>query len=489
MTAHQPNFFGYSGVFRKATLAFVLAKKLEKTLGVPVVNFFGIADQDFTDDRWVKSCQLPAIQRRGGILSIDVKLPEKLRLNSVAKPSPELLLRWKSEIEEWLNGTIRSIDRLCKEQGFAELSLVPSIAPLHENFEHFWNIVEDCHDLSDNFSDFNAFVISKIVNDVWGYDTVFARFSECQRAFVDEFAFLVNHFDDYSRSLKEVKQMTYDEGMSGPVSEQEPFLVPFWYQCDCGSKVKLFMREKNGSLFGEGNCVSCSESHKLELGAKNDLDNVHIAPRISARAIPMVLIFFSGLKPSCYVGGIAGTGYLMQAKHAADAVGILFPPIAIWRPHDKYLGVGQTEALLELKRICSDLDARNHSTAKKMLEFRINEVRKRLGSLEVSKKRIIEKLKDHPDDSELKAEIRRISITQTNFRMSSNLSVVVHELKILENVSTVLDLVPSIIDYAVNVGLKETSDQWIRHLSENGSLSSDVHMESVLNENVRLDTV
>jgi hypothetical protein len=62
-------------------------------------------------------------------------------------------------------------------------------------------------------------------------------------------------------------------------------------------------------------------------------------------------------------------------------------------------------------------------------------------------------------------------------------------LKILENVSTVLDLIPSILDYAVNVGLKETSDQWMRHLGEDGSLSSDVHLESVLNHVVKLNQV
>jgi len=33
----------------------------------------------------------------------------------------------------------------------------------------------------------------------------------------------------------------------------------------------------------------------------------------------------------------------------------------------------------------------------------------------------------------------------------------------------------------VNVGLKETSDQWIRRLGEDGSLSSDVPLQSVLN--------
>ena len=78
-------------------------------------------------------------------------------------------------------------------------------------------------------------------------------------------------------------------------------------------------------------------------------------------------------------------------------------------------------------------------------------------------------------------------MSRTEMVKSSDLSVVSHELKILENVSTVLDLIPSIIDYAVNVGLREMSNQWIRHLNENGSLASDVHLESVLNHVVELD--
>jgi hypothetical protein len=48
-------------------------------------------------------------------------------------------------------------------------------------------------------------------------------------------------------------------------------------------------------------------------------------------------------------------------------------------------------------------------------------------------------------------------------------------------------LIPSIIDYALNVGLKETSDQWMRHLNEKGSLESDVYLESVLSRN-KLDS-
>lgn len=487
MTAHQPNFFAYSGVLRKATLNFVLAKELEEVLGLPVVSFFGIADQDFTDDRWVRSCQLPAVQRSGGILSLDVRLPEKLILNRVAKPSPDLLKNWRDEIEVWLNDAVRSVRRLCKAQGLKVLSSA-SMATLTENFESFWRIVKDCYRRSKRYSDFNAFMMSKIVNDVWGYDTVFSRFSECEQAFVDEFDFLLSRSEDYSRLLKEAKEIPCKEGAGGGVSDQEPWLAPFWYHCDCGSKVRLFLMEEDGSLFGHGNCVGCGEYYELEFGAKNDPDISSVASRISARAISMSLVFFNGLMPSCYVGGVGGIRYLIEAQHVAKGLGIPFPPVAVWRPHGKYLGAGQMEAVLELKRICSDSGARDVSTAKDLLKSSTSEVRERLDKLEESKQRVIEKLRAHPKNEELKEEIKRISISRTKIVKSSNLSVISHELKILENVSTVLDLIPSIIDYAVNVGLKETSDQWIQHLSENGNMSSDIHLQSVLSHIVKLDT-
>jgi hypothetical protein len=487
MTAHQPNFFAYSGVFRKATLNFVLAKRLEELLKVPVVSFFGIADQDFTDDRWVRSCQLPAVQRSGGILSIDVRLPEKLMLNRVAKPSSDVLNGWRGEIEKWLDDAVRSVEGLCKVLGFPEVYSTSSVSILRENFASFWSVVEGCYGCSENYSDFNAFVMSKIVNDVWGYDTLFSRFSECQQVFVEEFNFLLSHFKEYSRLLKEAQQIPCSEGIGAGVSDQEPWLAPFWYHCDCGSKVKLFLVEENGALFGRGSCVGCGEQYELEFGANNDPDISDIACRISARAIHMALVFFNGLMPSCYVGGVGGIRYLMEAEHVAKGLGIPFPPVAVWRPRDKYLGVGQMEAVLELKRICSDLGARDLSTAKGLLESRIREIRERLDELEVSKKRIAEELSEHPSDRELKEEVKKVSMSQTKIIRSSNLSVISHELKILENFSTVLDLIPSMIDYAVNVGLKETSDQWIRYLGEDGSLSSDVRLESVLNQNVKLD--
>ncbi len=338
------------------------------------------------------------------------------------------------------------------------------------------------YECSEKFSDFNAYVLSKIINEIWGYDTLFSRFSECQQVFVKEFNFMLSRFDDYSNLLSEAKHVQHDQCIEGGVSDEEPYLAPFWYHCNCGSKVKLFLTEKDGFLFGSGKCFGCEKDYELEFGAKNVPDISKIAQRISARAIAMALVFFRGLTPSCYVGGVGGMGYLLEVEFVAEGLGLNFPPISVWRPHDNYKGVSQIEAMLELKQICKNCDAEDANEVKDILSSRIYEIRKHQDNLEVAKKGVMEELRHHPDDEALKEKLKAISIEQTRFLRSSKYTVINHELDILENISTVLDMVPSIIDYAVNVGLKETSAQWVTYLKENGNLTSDVTLETILNQ-------
>ena len=488
MTAHQPNLFAYSGVFRKATLNFVLAKRLEKLLGVPVVNFFGVADQDFTDDRWVKSSLLPAVKRKGGVLTIEIKLPKMLMLNRVPKPSIDFLNNWKGMIKGWLDDAINSVDRFCKVNGLPRLGSTKPL--LHGNFGSFCKIVEDAYARSATYSDFNAFVMSKIINEVWGYDTLFSRFSECQQIFAPEFSFLLSRFMDYSRSLKEASGLPFEKGIGEGVSDLEPQLVPFWYHCDCGSKVRLFyLAEQGGSVTGYGDCLGCKQGYKIRFGAAEKPDLSGIASRISARAIPMNLVFFKGLGVSCYVGGLGGLKYLMEARCVANELAIPFPPTPVWRPHDRYWGIGQMEALLEFKRISGSFEVCDQAGALARLNSRIAEARRDLDKLEAQKEKIAEKLRQGGgNETILKEKIRAISIAQGKIKRSSNLSVLIHDLKILENVPVALNLIPSIIDYAVNTGLKETSDQWIEYLKRNGDLSSNVHLKGVLNDLMVFDT-
>jgi hypothetical protein len=480
MTAHQPNFFAYSGVLRKATLNYVLAKRLEAAVEVPVVSFFGIADQDFSDDRWVKSCELPSVLRSGGVLSLEAKLPEKMMLNNVAKPSHDLLLSWEAEVGKWLDDSIKSVVRLGKSLGYDDALSASDFSALRKNLSSFWNIVEDCWKNSQTFSDFNGFLISKIVNNAWGYDTIFARFSECQQAFADDFAFLLSRFEDYSRFMEEAIEAAGCDSCSGGVSDQEPHLIPFWYHCSCGSKAKLLYGLKNGHVTGSGSCVRCRRNYDLDFGRQEYPDLAQLASKISARAITMALVFFRGLQPSCYVGGAGGLEYLAEAEHVSKGLDILFPPVVIWRPRDTYIGVGQAEGLLEIKRICDYLGALDSSEAKTMLGAQISEARQRVAELEQQKGELVDMLRGDPDNEALKQEMKAFLVRRAEFVRSSNLSVLCRDLRIIDNELETLRLIPSIIDYAANCGLKETSTQWVDYLNEKGNFSNEVKLNSLL---------
>lgn len=54
--------------------------------------------------------------------------------------------------------------------------------------------------------------------------------------------------------------------------------------------------------------------------------------------------------------------------------------------------------------------------------------------------------------------------------------------KLLESVSAVMRLHPCVVDYVVNVGLRETSEQWIGFLKGSGDLSSDIRLKTGLEE-------
>ena len=470
MTAHQPNLFPYSGVLRKATLNHVLAKKLSGSLEVPSVSFFGIADQDFTDDRWVKSALLPDVERRDGVLELRFDMPEKLILNRVVKPSRKILDNWRNEIENWMDRKLSSIRRDCGSLGLQ----LGDNADLTANFKDFWVLVEKAYEQAETYSDFNAFIISKIVNGVWGYDTLFSRFSECQRLFEHEFCLLLASFDEYSRYVKEATASTRNSKRG--VHEEEFNTIPFWYHCSCGSKAKLKAEQKDGSIIGKGNCIRCGKQYLFDFGSKRESQISEIVSKISARSLSMPLVFFHGLGVGCYVGGVGGTEYLKQAQFVSNHLNMPFPPVVVWRPRDIYVGVGQFDALILFRKLSGTFDFSQYEKVKNRLSGEATEVQRAIDELEAQKRQLCENSAGRREEQI--QHLKSLSMRQNKVRRDANFSVLMRNLGLLENVAAVMDLYPCIVDYAVNVGLKETSEQWITFLRSNGSLSSNISLKT-----------
>jgi hypothetical protein len=473
VTAHQPNFFPYGGVIRKATLIYVLAQKLSQALSLPAVSLFAVADQDFTDDRWVRSTQIPDVQRRGGTLQLRFSLPEKTRLSEVPKPSKIELDNWRGEIENWIYKKLKAIEQSLESSG-----ATPKIgSEVSRNFEDFWVLVERAYEKAASYSDFNAFLLSMIVDHVWGYDTLFCRFSESQRVFKDEFNFLISSFERYSQHVMEATVPGGNE-ING-VSKQEYLNIPFWYHCSCGSKARLAAANVN-PLIGRGQCVRCGKEFEFDLGpVKSELSE--ILERISARSITMPLVFLNGIKACCYVGGAGAREYLRQAEYVAQHLGIVFPPVPVWRPLDTYLGLGQLEALITIRTLSGTFDISRRPALKMGLLPEIDEIQRQVSEIESEKLRLRMSGLGNEEKTE---KIRALGVRQEEIRKQNNLSGLARNLGLLENVESVTNLCPSVIDYAINVGLKATSDQWITYLNEDGSLLSNVSLRTIFDDSL-----
>lgn len=471
MTAHQPNLFAYSGVFRKATLNHILAKKLSENLKVPVVCLFGVADQDFADDHWVRSALLPDVERRNGLLELRFDMPDKLMLNEVAKPSRKVLDNWQNEIRNWLDRKLNSIERDCK---FLGLHFDGNNAHFVENLESFWALVEVAYNRAETYADFNAFVISRIVNEAWEYGTLFFRFSECQQIFEPEFSLLLSRFDEYSRYVKEA---TFSgSSLERGIRDQEYDTIPFWYHCSCGSKARLGVERKGGSLIGCGFCLRCGKEYRINFQSNIKPRLSEIVSRISARSLSMPLVFFNGLKIGCYVGGVGGKDYLEQASYVAEHLGLIFPPVAIWRPKDVYFGVGQMNAIMLFRRLSGTFDFSKFSVFESALKKKVVDVEEKIVSFELKKKEIMNNLECKKE--ERVQTLKKISDRQRDIRKVSDFPLLVHNVELLRNVFEVMRLHACIVDYAINVGLKETSEQWLAFLETNGDLSSSVQLET-----------
>ena len=474
MTAHQPNLFAYSGVFRKATLLHVIQQELSQMLPVPIITFFGIADQDFTDDRWVKTAQLPSVQQRNGVTNLLLQLPPKQMVKEVPPPSTEVLNKWKQQIEHWIN-TIKHLNIHSAVPEYTQsLDLHRTRETrVHDRFETFWSLVLTAHDRSTNHADFNAFFMSQIINNIWQYDTVFSRFSECQQIFTKEFALLCQRHQQYHRALTQAQDPSKSIG-----ENRIPSLAPFWYHCDCGGKARLYLKQHEAILRAEGACINCAKRHTVDFGSSQHPELQGIKSQISARAIPMALIFFKGLDVIGYVGGVGGRRYLFEAQQIATALTFPFPPVTDWRPHDRYLGIGQLEAILESQRILRQYKVQSLSAAIEHIKEVIVKKNAEITSHDQKKQALIENLKTNTGQrNETFAAIKDVAATSSRLKRECNLLNL--ELTLINNISTIDSLYPSIIDYAINIGLPETSEQWIHHLVKEQSLTTDVLMKSL----------
>lgn len=456
---HQPNLFAYGGVFKKIVLLQTIKSMLERentresNNATKFINLFLIVDHDFMDDVWIRVAQLPSIRHSDGILELRMPVTSSNRWKMVRNmevPPEAIVDHWRTNVASWIKNGSLSLGLEKNEK-----------LKLFENLELFWKEVDDSYSRARSYADLNSFIVSKVVNKLWGYDTLFVRLSDISDVFEGGFNFLLNNFRKYSGILSESDAMFQRNGINTGVSQSTYLNAPVWLHCECGSKASVRLDEIRRGIYDlSGTCMSCKRHLNVRLNSSHTMPS-SILNGLSPRAIPILLLLSRDLGVCCYASGTGGSmGYAMVGSLVFKELSIRMPVTIIWASEDVYSGVGQREALQSLK-------FRNSTEVVKyaeQLRSALSNFNTKIGPL-LSKR--AELAKDGEDMRDVLNELAILKQEQRNARRL---------LKISNKVIRASMLKACIIDYAVNLGLKKTENIWRNALILNDDLTSPIIM-------------
>ncbi|ALI36672.1 hypothetical protein NMY3_02479 [Candidatus Nitrosocosmicus oleophilus] len=446
---HQPNLFAFSGVFKKIVLLETLANRSIRNNDT-IVPLFLIVDHDFMDDKWMHVAKLPSIRNTTGVLDLRYPINDSKRwkISSMTEsPTRSLVNYWENQIYNW----IKNNKDLSKSE----------VKSLYERFKEFWSIVEEAFLLSDNYSEFNSIIMSKIVNNFWNYKTLFVNLSDLSQVFQRGYNFLLSENERYLNSLEKSESYFREHGIYTGVSANLNKHSPLWLHCDCGSKASSkISREDNGEILLIGKCISCKKNLSLSIGKNGKIsipeDKIEM---VSPRAIPILLLLSRELAISGYISGIGGSiGYTIVGKRVFDELQIKLPPMMLWAGADVFTGIAQREA----SRYLEENGISNMTEFFIQINQKNDELRKKIEPLILKRNEIYEnkaQLQDLLSDLfYYKQEQRKVKDIIKNVQKSKN----------------ALKLRSCIIDYAVNMGIEHVEHEWSHKLVENNDLTKPV---------------
>jgi hypothetical protein len=453
VSAHQPNLFAYSGVFKKIVLLQTLKNVIERQEGrnrAKIVNLFLIVDHDFMDEIWIRLAQLPSIRHSLGILELrlPVSIPDRWKMVcNLSKPGKTILEYWREQICLWIMKNSAS-DKATK-------------SIMLDNFEQFWREVQLSYSKAKSYSDFNSFLISRIVNKVWNYDTLFVRLTDLSTAFEDGFLYLMDNFSAYSDSLRKAESMFLRHNIDTRVSSNTYLNAPLWLHCECGGKASVKIQRRNELKQKEetmlkGACLSCKKNLQINISTETRA----VFHQLSPRAIPILLLLTRDIGIKCYAAGTGSVDYMAVGSLVFNELSINMPLVLLWPSRDDYYGSGQSEALQSIQLTQrSDVLPYLESLKQKETEY--------MNKIEPIIKERTDRLKASMSIDVLLSDLFRLKEDQRKIRQL---------IKVASKVKNAVDMSPCFVDYVVNFGMADTEVQWREHLSKNCNLADPIHI-------------
>jgi hypothetical protein len=190
------------------------------------------------------------------------------------------------------------------------------------------------------------------------------------------------------------------------------------------------------------------------------------AARLFPRAIPIPMLMSEGLGVSMYISGIGGLGYILDTKVVADALSFRMPIITAWSSKDIIHGMHQTDARNTLARF-------GLQEGQKLLEF-LENAESEINLLVDEIRSIIQEMRSSLKNNDNKPDPKLLADL---FQKKSKVRSIRRQRTIINRALDVLNIQPSIIDYVINWGLRESNHFWEDHLiTDDGNLYSPIEI-------------
>jgi hypothetical protein len=309
--AHQPNFLPATNIVGQAALIH----RLTRQLGRGYSEVFFLIDYDLNTDRRYRHASLPSVSARTGLRTFSApplggSPPSLMYLEP--PPSEQFITEVCSRLHDWVYQDAYQLRRTVPG-----LALQSSVRKAKETIEE---LLVHSAKAAESLADFNAILLSQMVNRILGLPTLFLPGSRLLSVMADPIVSVWNSRAEISTAASKARRILNDLGL--PTGSPVQDMVPLWLICPCGNRIPIVGSSRRKSYMAE--CKRCRRVNKID--DRSIFDHAK-----KSRIVPKVLaddlldgLAWGNIAGCDYVGGI---GHYVQSSLVADILGLRRLPV------------------------------------------------------------------------------------------------------------------------------------------------------------------
>jgi hypothetical protein len=241
-SVHQPNFLPSINYFAKILLGNEMSNTKDNK---DTIFFHGFLDTDTTSEKWSTTNILPFVNKSGylpfGFPSLKgLKKP----FSFIDKPSEkDFDIMTDSIAKVYSSNSLKTI----KDKGW------------EASRNKLVDILRRAYEKAENLGQLNSFMCSNILGEIFGIYPLYYFFSDITSN--PEFYPYFLYFFDNCETIN--KQTALISSSLKSNIKSDPDIVPLWFHCDCGDKLKILKKGEDNFI---SVCNKCNTDYTMDKG-------------------------------------------------------------------------------------------------------------------------------------------------------------------------------------------------------------------------------